>query len=437
MFFLSSCGCQFPITSKGQGEAVPAIAVDVAIKQKGIYQGPVCDITISGDFAYFQTTSSIQKFNLFSQSTLWKVNEDETFSKAEHIEFGAGDIILQDQKIYKTASEYGENGEYKAGYVLVLDEKDGKILERIRLLNNKHADCFGWVAFNNRLYFGYSSRDNINHSGVGYIDLTELSEDSGSEEANTYTAPVHTIMEIPHYCSAMMGVRALAGDRYGYFVWYPYEDTVVPGDENMPRQGMVAIDLENGEIAWQDKNFKAGLGSNVQLISDKFVFVFEYDKEHDKRGLAIYNKETGEKRNLWNVWSASKDFILDETTRRIYLTSGTAVEEFPQVAAIYCLNADTGDIIWSRYRDGSEPQIGMQPQVRNGVLYVPTARYLELYDASTGTPLGRDSRVYGDGENFGDSAVWKDLILFHDGNETLFGVKMNWKVVNGQLVKEE
>ncbi|HPC72474.1 MAG TPA: hypothetical protein PLB48_11760, partial [Treponema sp.] len=201
--------------------------------------------------------------------------------------------------------------------------------------------------------------------------------------------------------------------------------------------GIAAIDLEKAQIAWEDTSYKAGRPADIELITDKLIFAFEYDKTIGKRGAAVYEKETGKKiKNIWNVWSACKDYIWDESKQRIYLTTGTAIEEFPNVAAIYCLDAETGNIIWSRYRDRSEPQIGMQPQVRNGVLYVPTSRYLELYDANTGKPLGRDPRVWGDGENFGDSAVWNDIILFHDGANTLFGVKMNWKIVNGQLVKE-
>jgi len=239
------------------------------------------------------------------------------------------------------------------------------------------------------------------------------------------------------YSSSLRGVSTFPGDQYGYVVWYEYEDKVAPGDETMPRHGIAAINLANAQIAWEDTSYKAGRPADIELITDKLIFAFEYDKTIGKRGAAVYEKETGKKiKNIWNVWSACKDYIWDESKQRIYLTTGTAIEEFPNVAAIYCLDAETGNIIWSRYRDRSEPQIGMQPQVRNGVLYVPTSRYLELYDANTGKPLGRDPRVRGDGENFGDSAVWNDIILFHDGANTLYGVKMNWKIVNGQLVKE-
>ena len=436
IFLISSCGCHFPITSRSNGDDVPTIAVDVVFQEKGIYQWPIWNIQIDNTNAFF-LSNKLQKYDLSQKQLQWEVTENSLFQNENKTAFSWGNLILDENDVYLGVRSYDDTEQFKQPYIVVIDKQSGNINKRVRLISQKYKSCYNWVKYKSKLFFGYLCQSDTERGGFGYIDLNELAEDTESTEANAYTAPVHTILEIPVYSSSLRGVSTFPGDQYGYVVWYEYEDKVAPGDETMPRHGIAAINLANAQIAWEDTSYKAGRPADIELITDKLIFAFEYDKTIGKRGAAVYEKETGKKiKNIWNVWSACKDYIWDESKQRIYLTTGTAIEEFPNVAAIYCLDAETGNIIWSRYRDQSEPQIGMQPQVRNGVLYVPTSRYLELYDANTGKPLGRDPRVRGDGENFGDSAVWNDIILFHDGANTLYGVKMNWKIVNGQLVKE-
>ena len=431
-----SCSCDFPLTSTGRGEPVPTIQTDIVIQQQGVYHGPIFNFILDGPYVYLRG-HSIQKYDLENKKVIWTIHEDETFSN-KIIDFDISEFVVEGDFIYipVTEHEYG-TWEYKNGYIIIIDKNNGTITKRIRLLDKKFVDSFKVTKHNNQLFFGYNMYSSQLRNGFGYIDLNELADDTKSTEANAYTAPVHTILEIPVYCSSLEGVSSFPGDQYGYVVWYECEDKVAPGDQNMPRHGIAAIDLEKAQIAWEDTTFSAAIGSVIRLITDKYLFAMEYDPERRIGRTAVLNKQTGERvTNLDYVWSSGKDYIWDQENQRVYLTTEASVECNPLVAAIYCLDAETGNIIWSRYRDRSEPQIGMQPQVRNGVLYVPTSRYLELYDANTGKPLGRDPRVWGDGENFGDSAVWNDIILFHDGANTLYGVKMNWKVVNGQLVKE-
>lgn len=431
-----SCSCDFPLTSTGRGEPVPTIQTDIVIQQQGVYQGPICNFILENNYLFLHSTNHVQKYDLVDKRVLWSKYENDIFPHPDtDVNIGITDLI-DDTFLYKTAVEYS-NREYKNGYIIMINKNDGTVNKRIRLLDKKYPNDFKLTKYNNYLFFGYNMLNDQLRDGFGYIDLTKLEKDTESGEPNAYTANVHIIREIPAYCSALMGVRSFPGDQYGYVVWYEYEDKVAPGDETMPRHGIAAIDLANAQIAWEDTSFSAAIGSKIRLITDKYLFAMEYDPERRIGRTAVLNKQTGVRvTNLDYVWSAGKDYIWDQENQRVYLTTEASVECNPLVAAIYCLDAETGNIIWSRYRDRSEPQIGMQPQVRNGVLYVPTSRYLELYDANTGKPLGRDPRVRGDGENFGDSAVWNDIILFHDGANTLYGVKMNWKIVNGQLVKE-
>ncbi|MCA1950182.1 MAG: hypothetical protein LDL24_06405 [Treponema sp.] len=436
LLLISSCGCHFPITSHSNGEDVSTIMTDVVLQQKGVYHGPIFNLQQEDSYVYLRG-NSIVKYDLSQHSIKWERKETELFEQNHNADYGVSDIILAEE-IYAPIRTYDDNMYFKSPYLVAIDKETGGVIKRIRILDQKYIYSYRWVKYNSKLFFGYRGQSYTDRDGFGYIDLNELKTDTESTEENAYTAAVHTIMEIPQNCAALYGVSALPGDSYGYAVWYPCKDTIASGDEGLPQHGIMAINLQTGGIEWKDESYQAGLGADIQSITDKYVFAFERNKVIDKRGVAIYKKETGERlKSLWNVWSANKDFIWDKENQRIYLTTGTAIEEFPEVAAIYCLNAETGDIIWSRYRDWSEPQIGMQPQVHQGILYVPTARYLELYDASNGKPLGRDARVWGDGENFGDSAVWNNCIFFHDGRDTLFGVAMNWKVVNGQLVKGE
>lgn len=440
LLFLIFYGCHWDLlTDKSKNNTVPSSSVpfitgDIVFDEKGITYAPICNnMQVEDGNVYFQSTDAITCYDISSKREKWKKKSSDIFKKA--IKVGSWNIVITEKNIYVPC--------HSESLIAVVDKNTG---ETLQIIEFSDPQILVWgenlYFYNNGLFFcGGDIRSDYSvytKDGLYRLDLTNLRKKENGNEIY-YIGEIQPIFQYPRNSCAITGIH---GDgKYGYLAWYPVNSNRYPNDPGKPF-GIACVDLETGETVWEDNQYDPGAGGRIKAITDKYVFatVTEEGIPRGRGGTGVYYKEKRDgsqlKNVLWYVWSSDTNFTWDQEGKRIYLASGANTESNPLVAAIICIDAEEGTVIWKRFRSAQEPQIGMQPQVRNGVLYQVTSRYLELYDAQTGTPLGRDTRVYGDAINMGDTTTWNDILIFHDGMKRAFGVKMNWKIENGALVKE-
>ncbi len=430
LFSVLSCTFEYEEYDKKQTVSdMKSFASEIVIREKNISYAAIYDFYVEGNILYIPGRG-ITAYDLEEKKVKWEKDDSDLFKGKSTT---AWPFHLSAEYIFLAAS--------KGPWIAVVDKNTG---ETLQIIEFSDPQILAWgenlYFYNNSLFFcggdirsGYSV---YTKNGLYRLDLTNLKKKDGNEIY--YIGEIQPIFQYPRNSCAITGIH---GDgKYGYLAWYPVNSNRYPGDPGKPF-GIACIDLETGETVWEDNQYNPGTGGRIKAITDKYVFatVTEEGTPRGRGGTGVYYKEKRDgsqlKNVLWYVWSSDTNFTWDREGKRIYLASGANTDSNPLVAAIICIDAEEGMVIWKRFRSAQEPQIGMQPQVRNGVLYQVTSRYLELYDAQTGNPLGRDRSVSGDPLNIGDTAVWNDILIFQ-GYEDLFGVKMNWKIENGALVKE-
>ncbi|TCW61622.1 hypothetical protein C5O22_06025 [Treponema sp. J25] len=429
LFSVLSCPFEYEKDEKKQTVSdMKSFASEIVIREKNISYAAIHDFYVEGNILYIPG-SGITAYDLEEKKVKWR-NTDPNLFKGKNITSGAWPFHLSGEYIFLSAS--------RDPWIAVVNKETGQT-EKLVSLGDVRVYGENMCLYNGKLFF-LGRRENqegtILNEGVYNLNLTTLVEKN--DEPGVYIATLECIKSMPRDSIAITGIH---GDgKYGYFAWYPVNFPQYSQDPGN-RYGIACIDLETGATVWEDNQYNPGTGGRIKAITDKYVFatVTEEGTPRGRGGTGVYYKEKRDgsqlKDVLWYVWSSDTNFTWDQEGKRIYLASGANTESNPLVAAIICIDAEEGTVVWKRFRSAQEPQIGMQPQVRNGVLYQVTSRYLELYDAQTGTPLGRDRSVSGDPLNIGDTAVWNDILIFQ-GYEDLFGVKMNWKIENGALVKE-
>lgn len=103
---------------------------------------------------------------------------------------------------------------------------------------------------------------------------------------------------------------------------------------------------------------------------------------------------------------------------------------------IYCLDADTLNVIWKHDSVDGQEFAGSNVQVNKDIVYMPCSNGLYLYDLKTGNLLAADKGI--DASNVSNdtySIKYKDLLITQIDN-ALIGVKMNFINTASGLKKE-
>ncbi|GEM_PF-4270116 len=114
----------------------------------------------------------------------------------------------------------------------------------------------------------------------------------------------------------------------------------------------------------------------------------------------------------------------------LYVSGYTS--DYADGARVYRVRLSDGVRLWISPED--PVQLGTNPQVKDGVVYVPAYDALRLYDAETGALLGQDPKAAGQYVQFMRSEREGEYLVINYGSG-LRVVRMNWRVEGGKLVK--
>ena len=410
---------------------IPQVSCDTYYKLTSVLQGTHNDMSMFGDIVLFNHNVTTA-YDMIGNKMLWQKGKMDLFA----IEGVGGGFT----KPYKIGDElYIVSGTaYSAPTrIAVVDIHTGAIVKRIKPSGAKFM-IQGTYAFiyENKYYFTGGDRhsyDAYYGNGLYYIDLGNLTYDNGD---GYWAGDPVVVKQIPRNANPMDGVRQ--DGHYCYMTWFAVNDDVYVKDPG-ERQGIAKIDLDTGLTVWENNDFDS---RKIFDITNTYVFANYEDStmsglQSGCLGLRIYDKEDGTIVKILPNTGMSISRI-SFNNGLMYLATGNYPDQFPYTALMYCIDEANGNIIWQRFKaETDEPStLGCKPQVHNGVLYIPTSHYLELCDASTGEALGRDYSIYGDGWNAGDTVKWNNIMVVSDGKGQIWGVVMNWKIVNGKLVKE-
>lgn len=147
--------------------------------------------------------------------------------------------------------------------------------------------------------------------------------------------------------------------------------------------GFGSINALNGEIIFENSGYdKPGSNSGLYWIDDDYVY------------FTNYNSPTWDEDN------------------------------------IFCLNINTGEVIWKQSRDSSH---GSNPVTHNGILYIAMQGSIDLYSQETGEYLGSDQRIRGDEWQLCNVLKHENIMIFRNLKEVI-AIKMDFKLdTDGKL----
>ena len=372
-------------------------------------------------------------YNLASNNNMWQKTSMELFD-VTNVSIGHTSPFKLGTEVYiVSGAQYTSPSR-----IAVVDISTGAINKRIKL-SNAYYYIFGERIFiyAGKIYFtgGEYHNDYSTYYGNGlyYIDLENLTYDSGD---GYWAGDPVAVKLIERNANPFQG--ATLDGHYCYMAWFAVNDDVYDADPG-ERQGVAKIDLDTGLTVWENNDYYSYI---IFHISDKYVFADYADLtmsglQSGCLGLRIYDKETGAIfKNIPDSGMGCSRVGFNNGL--MYFATGNYPDQYPYTPLMECIDESNGNSVWRRFKseDDKPSTLGCKPQVHNGVLYIPTSHYLELCDASTGEALGRDYSIYGDGWNAGDTVKWNNIMVVSDGKGQIWGVVMNWKIVNGKLVKE-
>ena len=416
--------CQNCELSKKQ---IQEISCDQYFHLTGVKQGTHNDMSQWDNFVLLDHSINTA-YNLETRTIQWQKSMYDIFAKTDADNGLNKPLVNGDEIIYASM--------FTPLYFAILDKNTGAVKKRIKVSDPDRSAKGQIVFYNNRIYFTGGRTPNYSAyygNGLYYIDLSNLTYDSGD---GYWAGEPVAVKLIERNSNPMQGV--IQDGHYCYMAWYPVNNDVYDTDPG-ERKGVAKIDLDTGLTVWENNDYPSDV---IFDITDTLLYVNYEDPllsnlESGCNGIRAFNKETGivEKVIKNAGLSCARISFLNGL---MYFATGSYPDQFPYTALMYCIDEANGNIIWQRFKaETDEPStLGCKPQVHNGVLYIPTSHYLELCDASTGEALGRDYSIYGDGWNAGDTVKWNNIMVVSDGKGQIWGIVMNWKIVNGKLVKE-